>query len=58
MYEDEHLIPFSSFTLGRKLGKGGYGLVFLSELNGTFVAAKQIPLTSDEVDMSEINVLR
>ncbi|XP_065903207.1 uncharacterized protein [Dysidea avara] len=54
---DEHLIPFSSFTLGRKLGKGGYGLVFLSELNGTFVAAKQIPLTSDEVDMSEINVL-
>ena len=30
--------------LGRKLGQGGYGAVYLSELNGTLVAIKQINL--------------
>jgi len=30
--------------LGHKLGQGGYGAVYLSELNGTRVAVKQINL--------------
>lgn len=36
------LLPLSAIKLGRKIGHGGFGTVYLSDLNGTLVAIKQI----------------
>lgn len=57
---DPFLISASAITLGRKLGEGGYGTVYLSQYNGTQVAVKQLKLEkqADGDHMSEIKALR
>jgi len=43
--------------LGKKIGQGGFGSVHLSELNGTVVAVKRVPIYAG-IDMGEIQTLR
>ena len=53
------LVFASAITLGRKLGEGGYGTVYLSKYNGTLVAVKMLKLDkkADNNHMSEIKKL-
>ena len=57
---DPFLVSASAITLGRKLGEGGYGTVYLSQYNGTQVAVKKLKLDkkADNDHMSEIKALR
>lgn len=57
---DPFLISASAITLGRKLGEGGYGTVYLSQYNGTQVAVKKLKLDkkADSDHMNEIKALR
>ena len=57
---DPFLVPASAITLGRKLGEGGYGAVYLSEFRGTPVAVKKLKLdkNADHEHMNEIKALR
>ena len=57
---DPFLVSPSAITLGRKLGEGGYGTVYLSQYNGTRVAVKKLKLDkkADNDHMSEIKALR
>ena len=56
---DPFLVSPSAITLGRKLGEGGYGTVYLSQYNGTWVAVKKLKLDkkADNDHMSEIKAL-
>lgn len=60
LHSDGYLIPASSLVLGTRLGEGGFGTVYLSDLNGTLVAVKQLKLDkSADVDhMNEVKALR
>lgn len=41
------------------MGEGGYGTVYLSEINGTFIAVKKVNISSvPEEDVNEITALR
>ena len=40
--------------LGRKLGQGGYGAMYLSDLNGTLVAIKQIRKSGTDLNDDHI----
>jgi len=53
----KYQVPLTNICLGKKLGEGGYGCVYLSQLNATFVAVKKV-LTYQAVDMAEIRALR
>lgn len=45
-FHSGHLrIPFNTIKLRNKLGEGGYGTVYLSEINGTFIAVKKVNIT-------------
>ena len=57
---DPFLISPSAIVLGRKLGEGGYGTVYLSKYNGTQVAVKQLKLDkqADGDHMHKIKALR
>ena len=57
---DPFLVSASAITLGRKLGEGGYGTVYLSQYNGTQVAVKKLKLDkkADSDHMNEIKALR
>jgi len=43
-HSDGYLIPASYLVLGNRLGEGGFGTVYLSDLNGTLVAVKKLKL--------------
>jgi len=52
-------IPLNAIKLRNKLGEGGYGTVYLSEINGTFIAVKKVNVSNvTEQDMNEISALR
>ena len=57
---DPFLVSASAITLGRKPGEGNYGMVYLSQYNGTQVAVKKLKLDkkADNDHMSEIKALR
>ena len=57
---DPFLVSSSAITLGRKLGEGGYGTLYLSQYNGTRVAIKKLKLDkkADTDHMNEIKALR
>ena len=60
LHTDPLLLSGSQRILQKKLGEGGFGTVYLSSLNGTFVAVKQLKLDKNaDVDhMNEIKALR
>ena len=60
IYADSHLISASRIKLGKKLGEGGFGTVYLSDLDGTLVAIKQLKLdrVADVDHMNKIKALR
>jgi len=60
LHTDPLLLSGSQLILQRKLGEGGFGTVYLSSLNGTLVAVKQLKLDkrADVDHMNEIKALR
>lgn len=54
------MISASRIKLGKKLGEGGFGAVFLSDLDGTLVTVKRLKLdkVADVEHMNEIEALR
>lgn len=57
-YLESWLLPSSAIKLGRKLGQGGYGTVYLSDLNGTLVAIKQIRKSGTHLSDDHISEIR
>ncbi|XP_065915409.1 uncharacterized protein [Dysidea avara] len=57
--KDPFLLSGTQISLGRKLGEGGFGMVYLSHLNGTEVAVKQLKLDkrADGDHMDEVKAL-
>ena len=51
---DLHLTSTSWIELGKKLGEGGFGMTYLSDLDGTLVAVKQLKL-DEVVDVDNMN---